>query len=51
MFMFCNVGMLQRTMNFTGRGSHFIQEFFIEKVSEYDQEIPQSHTADQPTRS
>ena len=24
-------------------------DFIYEKVSEYDQEIPQSHTADQPT--
>ena len=26
-----------------------VNPFHTEKVSEYDQEIPQSHTADQPT--
>ena len=28
---------------------YYLIEHFFKKASEYDQELPQSHTADQPT--
>ena len=31
--------------------SSFQVDLFLKKASEYDQEIPQSHTVDQPTAS
>ena len=34
---------------FTFRATIFQLSFFFKQVSEYDQEIQQSHTADQPT--
>ena len=36
-----------KSCKFRADGRHVIENF-CEKKSEYDQEIPQSHTADQP---
>ena len=38
---------LINSMPYEGNGN--ILQGLLQKVSEYDQEIPQSHTADQPT--
>ena len=43
---FLNTGFSKQNVTFTNIALH---PTYIQDVSEYDQEIPQSHTEDQPT--